>query len=178
MSAISLWNDLSCRIRRCPKTAGAFGDGCAPIFPSPSPASLQAPWRQAPQQLTPQGAARPAYAQPGLLPFTLASQHLDAVCLAQLMWQRMLGGCNRRSSLLPLSPSPGVGPSVELQKSFLSTAHPKAQSSGWHEMPSVVPRILTAPCTPPPSSSTPSSGGGDSKVKEGGREEWGEGERG
>lgn len=87
MSAISLWNYLSCRIRPSPKTAETFRQGCTPILPPQSPSPGQAPLRHAPLKPSPWGPVNPACAQSKALLFTLASMPLDFVFLARSTWR-------------------------------------------------------------------------------------------
>lgn len=81
MSAISLWNYLSCRIRRSPKTAEAFRQGCAPTLPPVSFPRADSFASRTSEAITP-GTSQPACAQPKALLFTLASMLLDRVSLA------------------------------------------------------------------------------------------------
>lgn len=174
MSAISLWNYLSCRIRLSPKTAEAFREGCAPILPPQSPSPGPAPWRHAPLKPSPRGPANPACAQPKALPFTLASVLLDFAFLARSAW-RGVAVTGKGPACLPLS-SPGVGPSVRLQKQCLPTSQSRAGVSR-QDLPSgvmntsVLPQnIYSMPPTPTyPTHSLPGGGGGGGLRRGGGR---------
>lgn len=116
MSALSLWNYLSCRIRLSPKTAEALSEGCAPILPLQSPSPGQAPLHHAALKPSPLGPANPACAQPTVLLFTLASMHLDFVFLAQHKWRGRAVTVRRvQLAFLSLLP-PGEDPSVKLQE--------------------------------------------------------------